>query len=221
MKKFVKLILVLIIPLTLTACKATRLTADTLPYLGGEKILFKDDFSSRTGGWTVHEDSLSASGYSQDGFRIWVNLPHYQFWSVPGLNFQDVILQVDATKLAGPADNLFGLLCRYQDDGNFYAFVIGSDGYYGIYKIVDGKQSLIDQVHLDFSERIYAGDASNQIQAVCQADQLALIVNETKLLQVTDKTFTHGDVGMIAGSFSIKGVEILFDNFIVINPKAQ
>ncbi len=35
--------------------------------------------------------------------------------------------------------------------------MIGSDGYYGIYKQVEGTQTLIDQVHLDFSAAIAQG----------------------------------------------------------------
>ena len=145
-------------------------------------------------------------------------MPDFQFWSVPGLNFQDTLVQVRATKLGGPDDNLFGVICRYQDDDNFYALMVGSDGYYGIYKRVDGEQTLINQVHLDFSAAVEQGEASNTIQAICQGDQLALIVNNVSLIQVSDGTFSNGDVGIVVGNFSEPGVDILFDDFIVVSP---
>jgi len=134
------------------------------------------------------------------------------------LNFKDAIIYVSARKLAGPADNLFGILCRYQDKANFYALVIGSDGYYGVYKMQDGVQTLIDQLHMDFSDVINRGEVVNEIRAVCQADQIALIVNDTLLINIQDDTFQSGDVGLIVGNFSQKGVDILFDNFIVVSP---
>jgi len=96
--------------------------------------------------------------------------------------------------------------------------VIGSDGYYGIYKMASGEQSLISQVHMDFSENINRGGKENEIIAVCQGDQLALIVNDTPLIQVEDAAFKHGDVGLIVGNFSEQGVDILFDDFIVMKP---
>jgi hypothetical protein len=129
-----------------------------------------------------------------------------------------VLVQVRAKKLEGPDDNLFGLVCRYQDDQNFYAFAIGSDGYYGIYKRIDGEQSLIDQIHMDFSDVINSGVEDNVIRAICQADQLALIVNDTPLIQVQDGALTQGDVGLILGTFTEPGVNVLFDDFIVISP---
>ena len=212
---WIGLILILI---GLSACRPAFLAADQLPWVGDEPILFRDDFSGENIGWATHEDSLSFAGFDMSGYRMWSKMPDFQFWSVPGLNFQDTLVQVRATKLDGPDDNLFGVICRYQDDQNFYALMVGSDGYYGIYKRVGGEQSLIDQVHLDFSAAIERGEAANTLQALCQGDQLALIVNNVSLIQVSDDTFTNGDVGIVVGNFSEPGVNILFDDFIVVSP---
>jgi len=209
---------IFIILVCLTACRPAFLAADQLPWVGDEPILFRDDFSGENIGWATHEDSLSFAGFDLSGYRLWSKMPDFQFWSVPGLNFQDTLVQVRATKLDGPDDNLFGLICRYQDDDNFYALMVGSDGYYGIYKRVDGEQTLINQVHLDFSAAIEQGEASNTIQAICQGDQLALIVNNVSLIQVSDGALSHGDVGIVVGNFSEPGVDILFDDFIVVSP---
>lgn len=209
---------IFIILVCLTACRPAFLAADQLPWVGDEPILFRDDFSGENIGWATHEDSLSFAGFDLSGYRLWSKMPDFQFWSVPGLNFQDTLVQVRATKLDGPDDNLFGVICRYQDDDNFYALMVGSDGYYGIYKRVDGEQTLINQVHLDFSAAIEQGEASNTIQAICQGDQLALIVNNVSLIQVSDGALSHGDVGIVVGNFSEPGVDILFDDFIVVSP---
>ena len=202
----------------LTACRPAFLAADQLPWVGDEPVLFRDDFSGENIGWSTHEDSLSFAGFNMSGYRLWTKMPDFQFWSVPGLNFKDTLVQVRTTKLSGPDDNLFGVICRYQNDDNFYALMIGSDGYYGIYKRVGGMQTLIDQQHLDFSAAIARGEAPNTLQAVCQADQLSLLVNNVNLISVTDETFRNGDVGIIVGNFTEPGVDILFDDFIVVSP---
>ena len=218
MKKRPSWIGLIVILVCLTACRPAFLAADQLPWVKADPVLFRDDFSDENIGWSTHEDSLSFAGFDMSGFRLWSKMPDFQFWSVPGLNFKDSLVQVRANKLSGPDDNLFGVICRYRDEDNFYALMIGSDGYYGIYKRVDGTQTLVDQEHLDFSAEIERGEAANTIQAVCQADQLALIVNNVSLIQVQDDTFNHGDVGVIVGDFTESGVDILFDDFIVISP---
>lgn len=208
----------IVLLLCLTACHPGFFTADHLPWVGDDPVLFRDGFSGENIGWSTHEDSLSFAGFDMNGYRLWSKMPDFQFWSVPGLNFKDTLVQVQAKKLAGPDDNLFGVICRYQDDDNFYALMIGSDGYFGIYKRVDGRQVLINQEHLDFSTVIKQGEAANTIQAVCQRDQLTLFVNNMNLISVTDDTFNRGDVGIIVGNFTEPGVDILFDDFIVFSP---
>jgi len=216
--KYRKFYISILFLIFLVGCQAQNLTADSLPWIGDERILFKDDFTHQTGGWKIYQDSLSFIGYQAGGFRLRANVPHYQFWSVPGLSLKDVMVFTSARKLGGPDNNIFGLLCRYQDPENYYALVIGADGYYGIYKMVSGQQSLIAQKHMDFSQVINRGKGKNELSALCKDDQLALIVNETPLIVVEDDTFEAGDVGLIVGNFSEPGVDILFDNFIVVKP---
>jgi hypothetical protein len=43
-------------------------------------------------------------------------------------------------------------------------------------------------------------------------------VNGELELQVYDSDFTHGDIGVIAETYTANRTEILFDNFIVTRP---
>ncbi|MBW6465847.1 MAG: hypothetical protein K0B06_05035 [Brevefilum sp.] len=217
MKKLSILILILV-ALILSGCQSEALTADSVTWLSEEPVLFMDDFTNQTGGWKTQEDRISFAGYTEQGFRLWVDVPNFLIWSVPGLNFKDARIYSNAQKIAGPDDNLFGVICRYQDRQNYYAFMISSDGYYGIYRRQAGIISRMGLTQMGFSEAIRRGDQANEILAVCQGDQLALFVNDTKLLQVTDDTFTHGDVGLIAGNLTKPGTDILFNYFIVLKP---
>lgn len=165
----------LVLPLLLIGCFELPIAADTFAWIRDERVLFKDAFTENSGGWKIHEDSLSYAGYQMGGFRLWADVPNYQFWSVPGLNFRDAQVVARARVLGGPDDNMYGLLCRYQDESNYYALVIGADGYYGIFKNLDGEQSLIDQQHMDFSEQINRGENENKLQAVCHNDRLSLL----------------------------------------------
>ena len=218
MRKFNTILLVIIFAGLLSACAKSQLTADTLPWVGAKPVLFKDSFARKNGGWTTSEDSLSFSGYVDGKFRLWLDVPDYQIWSVPGLNFKNIHIAARVEKVGGPDNNFFGVLCRYQDPMNYYSFVISSDGYYGVYKVVNGDKSLMGQQSMEFDSAINQGDAVNDIQAVCQDNQFEFIVNSTQLIQVQDDSLSFGDVGLLAGNLDEPGVEILFDHFVVIKP---
>lgn len=217
MKKLIPLALV-ILAISLSGCKTEHLAADKLNWVGDTPILFMDDFSTSTGGWRTREDRLSYASYDQGGFRLSVDQPNFLIWSVPGLNFQDIQINSRAQKLGGPDNNLFGIICRYQNSQNFYALMISSDGYYGIYRKQAGYLSLMGAAEMGFSEVIQRGGDQNRIAAICQGDQLALIVNDINLFQVRDSSFSSGDVGIIAGNLAEPGTNILFDYFIVSKP---
>ena len=181
-------------------------------------ILFKDDFSEPSSGWDRVNRANGITDYVDGAYRIFVNTPSYDIWANPGLGFSDTIIEVEAEKVAGPEDNDFGIICRYQGPQNYYSFLISSDGYYGIVKVVDGQQELIDEHTMAYSEVIRKGEASNKLNVKCIGNRLSLSVNGSLLAEVNDTAFTSGDVGLIAGTFDIAGTDIYFDNFIVSNP---
>jgi len=129
-----------------------------------------------------------------------------------------VSIEVAADKLGGADDNFFGVICRYQNEDNFYVLLISSDGYYNIGKFKDGEYEVIGDAGQGFSQAIHQGKTRNHLQADCIHDTLTLIVNQTKLAQVQDNDFSGGDIGLIAASMSVPGTNILFDDFIARQP---
>ena len=193
------------------------------PAIGGEfvpsgGVLFKDDFSDPGSGWMQGEDEYGKTEYFDGSFRILVNADVTGKISIPRLFFKDVIIEVDATKVAGADDNDFGVICRYQDENNFYFFEISSDGYYSIGKYKENQLELIGMQQMQTSDAIRQGQATNRIRATCIGSLLSLSVNGQKLIEVEDIDFPSGDVGLMAGTFETPGTDILFDNFTVIKP---
>jgi len=218
MKQPLTFLVIVFILFTSAACSTQSLQATNLPASSGNTVLFQDDFSDPSSGWvTVHEpDQIMA--YENGGFRIWVNKPNFDYWSVPDLRFADAHIEVDVTKIGGPDDNDIGLICRYKNSDNFYGFLISSDGYYGISERQNGEHQVIGMDGMKYSSVIHTGNAKNHIRADCVGNLLTLYVNGVKLVEVEDSTLAVGDVGILAGSFSQPGVDILFDNFIVTKP---
>ena len=182
-------------------------------------VLFEDDFSSPDSGWQdIYRDETGISDYDQGGFRIHVMEENFDYWANPGLDFADAIVEVEATKIGGPNDNDFGLICRYADGENFYFFLISSDGFFVIGKYTDGEYLLIGSDLMLPTEVILTGEATNRIRVECIGETLRLFVNGVQLAEVTDADHVNGDVGLIAGTFDEPGTDILFDHFAVLAP---
>jgi hypothetical protein len=214
------MLIVFVLVIASLACNIASVEPDapTAPVSSGQ-ILFQDDFSDTGSGWDRYSDSTTVTDYENGGYRMYVNEENYDIWANPGRNFTDVSVEVSATRNAGPEENDFGIICRYQDIGNFYFLIIGSDGFYGIGIVADGNApELIDMESMLFTERINQGTGTNVIQADCEGENLTLSVNGTVLADVTDNRFSSGDVGLIAGTFDEPGTDILFDNFFVRQP---
>ena len=183
-----------------------------------ERVLFQDDFSNDQSGWPKVRTDEGITDYQDGMYRILVNLENQDFFGYPGLSLQpDVRIEVDATKVAGSDDNDFGLLCRYQDNNNFYQFLISSDGYVGILKYVDGSMQNLGAETLLENDAVHTGNAKNHIRADCIGDTLTLYVNGEQVSTVTDTSFGgYGDVGVFAGTYDTPGTDIYFDNFVVV-----
>jgi len=210
---------ILILAISLTACSFNDLLEQIWGGKNADNILLIDNFTDPMSGWKVWvgEDGSSID-YSNGALRVFINQAQFDYWSVAGKNYEDVHIESDIKKGDGPDDNDYGVICRYQNENNFYAFVISSDGYGGIIKVKDGNYQVLSGDTLQYSEAIRRGSDRNRLQAVCIGDVLTFAVNGIKLFELTDEDFTAGDVGVIAGAYDAAGVEVLFDNFAVLKP---
>jgi len=188
------------------------------PAAPAAKVLFQDDFSDTGSGWDRVNATDGVTDYADGVYRIYVNSTNTDVWANPGLEFSNVRVEVDATKMGGDDNNDLGVICRYQDNENFYFFVISSDGYFGVGKVSAGTQDLIGEESMPPSEHIKTGNASNRLAAECVGETLRIHVNGQLLGEYTDTEFATGDVGLMAGAFDVQGTDIHFDNFIVTEP---
>jgi hypothetical protein len=205
-----------VLALAALACQAP-LIKNLLPSQSG-KILFQDDFSDPSSGWNRVTTTKGQTDYADGVYRIFVNEPNLDIWSMPGRTFSDVRIEVDALKVGGERDNRFGIICRATAVDSFYTFIVSSDGYYGIGKILGQDYHLIGMDALQPSQAIRLGTALNRLRADCVGDRLSLYVNDVKLAEVQDADLVSGDVGLIAGTYQSAGTDIRFDNFIVYQP---
>lgn len=199
----------------LSACSALPIQQPQV--LPSGSVLFQDDFASPTTGWDRLLVPEGVMDYDGGGYRILVSALQTNFWSTPNKNFTDVRIEVDTGKLAGPDENRIGLLCRFNGK-DYYFFIITSDGFYGLGLFKDGQAVLLGQSEMLSSANINKGLAINHLRADCAGQTLTFYINGFQIAQAQDSTLTSGDVGMIAGTFATPGVDIIFDNFVVLVP---
>ncbi len=178
-------------------------------------LLYQDDFSDPRSGWDTWDKDESAINYQDGGLRMLVKVANRDVWSRPQGRYDNVRVAVTVKRLSGPKDNDFGIICRYQDPQNFYAFLASSDGYVSIVKVLEGEYTLLGSKTMEFRQAIRTDDSVNHIGAECSGSRLVLYANGELLLSAKDDEFSEGGVGLIAGAMDKPNVELLFDNFIV------
>lgn len=181
---------------------------------GGE-IIYQDDFSDAGSGWDVGGDTTVRRSYTDGEYHIRIVPDNYYGWGNPGKEFRDVIISVDVHAVQSTQKGDFGLLCRYQNENNFYALEISEDGYYAIWKVVDGE--FTELINWSYSSDIPQAEQVT-ITAACVGDSLSLVVNDVIIAKVTDNEHTLGDIGLIAGTWQTGDQIIAFDNFVVREP---
>ena len=208
----------LLLMLVTLACAATDVVPEGQPPTPAPgSVLFQDDFSSANTGWERMLVNEGIMDYDGGGYRILVNTLQTNFWSTPHKDFADVRVEADTGKLAGPDENRIGLVCRFNGK-DYYFFIITSDGYYGMGVFFNGQAILLGHPELQSSANINQGVAVNHLRADCVGNTFTFYANGFQLIQVEDSTLTSGDVGILAGTFGTPGVDIIFDNFVVLQP---
>lgn len=175
-------------------------------------ILFADDFSDPNSGWPTGQNERGEFEYRLSGYRIFVTEQDAVLWVSTDRVHEDLSIAVDV-KLVSSTNGYHGLLCRIQDEQNFYYFVVNQSGEYTIGKYKNAEfQSLLPEGWQQ-SNAIGLGDQNNRLQADCVGNTLRFYVNDTLLVEVVDSDFASGFSGMLAAALDAQGYEVLYDNF--------
>lgn len=208
-------IVTIAIACALTSCALPVPSA--APKVPSGSVLFQDDFSSNASGWDRIKHDGGIMDYDGGGYRVLVSAAEANLWSTPGRRFADARIEVDAGKLGGPDANRIGLICRLTG-ARYYFFIIGSDGYYGLGIFTDGTAALLGQSSMQATDVINTGAAINHLRLDCEGSQLTGYVNGTQVASVRDDSLRDGEIGLVAGAFENAGADIVFDNFVVMQP---
>jgi hypothetical protein len=179
----------------------------------GETVI-SDDFSDANSGWATGSEEEWALYYEAGRYFAEVNPSEYSSWSSLAGDYANITINVDVNIEQAAHDGDIGVLCRYEDADNHYALEVSEDGYYSIWKRVNGEVSYL--VEWTKSELIPTDSSSFVLNASCDGAQLSVGINGELLATATDTDFASGGVGLLAGTWENGGLVVSFDNFEVI-----
>lgn len=162
--------------------------------------LWSVSFDSPTDFETGDHPDSQAQLSIEDG-RYWIRQGGERsayIWGQGGDDLLNVQVEAEAQPQSDYPNDLYGVMCRLDDVGAGYAFLISSDGFGAIAR-TDGR-TLVFLAEWRQSDAIKRGTNVNTIRAVCLDDYLALYVNDTWVADVEDSTYPQaGQVGLLAG----------------------
>lgn len=209
---------------------STPTTPTTPTTTAGERIVFRDDFSSSTSGWTQFDDDTARIGYSSGTYVITVRQPGFRVYSdsaLEGAAFRqdlvalgDVAVEVAADKISAPPA-IYGLLCRRQQSRNdYYVGGLDSSGRAVILKLAGGPPRTIAEAPL--AQAAQSGRRQLRLECVGGAGgqvTVRLVVDGTPAVEVSDPAgLGPGAVGLFVSSEAQAGSQVLFDDFAVKSP---
>ena len=172
------------------------------------------------GTWSAGSD-IDVEGDVRDGvYDLLVKADNLLIWASAGEQFGDGVYEVEATAVAGPINNSYGMVFRLDDDAdNFYLFKISSDGFVWIGKMVGGgleeNTPLVQDWWFESSAVKTGLNETNILRVRAESGNMIFFVNDQEVGRVTDNSFRSGDIGVMAETLGLGGVQIHFDNFTV------
>jgi S1-C subfamily serine protease/predicted Ser/Thr protein kinase len=177
-----------------------------------DTLIMQDDFSDPTSGWYEGTSDDSRYSYLNGSYVIDVYPEERIVWVYLGEDLDDVEISIDALMESPVGDSGHGILCRYQDENNFYGFDVTEDGYIAIWKRTPSDYIfLYDWQYV----RELDGYLQGRLTAICEGDYLALAVDGIILAEVYDSEYTSGDIGVFVETYTAGDTSVAFDNFEV------
>lgn len=208
---------ILMVALLLMAC--TSENPDIMPTPTPEALVLFDDYVAVSPDWALFDTDQGAAYVYNEEFYLEDRGKGIAVYS-PLLKqtYEDVKISVEMRYVQGSMKNWMGVICRQQDEANYYVLAISADGFYLIQRVVDDVVTPLGGPTA--SEFIHTGKAKNTLEAMCQGNTLSLRVNDTLLVSCTDSTLSvQGQVALFTDAVESGGTTLTaFDDFTLAIP---
>jgi hypothetical protein len=179
-------------------------------------LLYADDFSNSSSGWSIVDTDDFLLEYKSSEYRILVRNGQFQWLGVsPEIFFGDYLVSVDARSINNN-DGVWGLIFGGVSDwSGFYSFGVDNLGNYEIFRIDDffwtplatGSSGVINT----------GANANNALAVERTGTTINVFVNSVLIDSVNDGTYMGAlKNGIFAFRASNGNVDVRYDNFRVV-----
>ena len=179
----------------------------------GSTVLYEDDFSTVKGNWD-YTGSAGVVSHIDGELQVEITETDYFLWGMSGGSYNNTVIDADVRTWIGAGDGDYGIICRYQDNENFYGFEISEDGYYTIWKYFNAEYTAL--VDWQYSPQVEEVASGAHLTVTCSGDLLALSINGQWLAEARDSDLAYGDIGVIAGTWTNAPLIVRFDNLVIV-----
>lgn len=174
------------------------------------------DFAEPTDDWGLFALEGGTAGFEirDEALTGWVPADRGYLWTLIPARYDDTSISAAVQQVAGSRGNGFGVVCRADEVGNGYYFVISSDRAFAILKATPDQADPVPIIDWRHHPAVQSGDTVNQIDAICAGDYLAFYANGQFLAEATDATFTAGSVGVALGAAG-EDLTVRFDDVAI------
>ena len=169
--------------------------------------------------WGMGSDSNTAGEIVDGRYELLVRPIIDRFWTSAGQTFADGVYELEATQVAGPIDNGYGMLFRIDGrTDSFYAFQVSGDGYVLIAHCAKGcaeERALVQGGWFESTAVNQGLNQTNRLRVRAERGSFIFYVNDQEVGRATDNAIARGDIGLVVETLGEGGVRVAFDNFSV------
>lgn len=175
--------------------------------------------SSVTSSMLVREDEESRFAFDDGRYLIEVNKLDWMAWALVEGTYDDTVaIQVTTSIANNPDDTAAGIIFHYQDEENFYLYNVSGNGFYRLSLLENNEWIiLIDWTPSDVIAIAGAGETAptNTLRVELVGERIALFVNNVKVEETIDSTFSRGEVALTANVFEQVGGQVYFSDLLI------
>jgi len=199
-------------------------TAPAQVPVSGTDVLYQDNFTDPSTGWPEDKFDNYFIGYHEpEYYHIELTGPHYKttVFEPQKTSFQDftVDLQVltASAKTSPQGDFRYGLAFRRSGD-QYYAFAVSPRT--RKWFVLKNSPNQLEVLAEGTDEGLHDADVDDTLRVDARGADFFFHINDKLVTQVTDSSYTAGEIGFYVESFDSPNTHIHFDTLTIKNFEA-
>jgi hypothetical protein len=196
-----------------SSATAAVIAANSDPYGGGTLTLY-DPLRDNNSGYSWSLGTTKTGGgctFSGGSYHVSESNTSFFQYCTESNDFSNFAFEVKMQIINGDGG---GIVFRFDNNkNNYYVFFVNDDGSYNLAVCTGGSCHQLFNTGSSSAIHQSLGQI-NVVAVVAQGSTITLYVNHQQITSVTDSTYSHGQIGLVASPFSNNGhaTEVVYSN---------